>query len=54
MDFTGSTATKNGGSMAMFDYRNYNYDQSLLYLQPPWFPTVEDAYTVILSRELTP
>jgi hypothetical protein len=54
MDFTGSTATANGGSMSMFNTRNYNYDQSLLYLQPPWFPTVEDAYTVILSRELKP
>jgi hypothetical protein len=54
MNFTGSTATKNGGSMSMFTTRNYNYDSSLLYLQPPWFPTVEDAYTVVMSRELAP
>jgi hypothetical protein len=54
MNFTGSTATKMGGSMSMFGTRNYNYDSSLLYLQPPWFPTVEDAYTVVMSRELVP
>jgi hypothetical protein len=54
MDFTGSTATNGGGSMSMFTRRNYNYDTNLLYLQPPWFPTVEDAYTVVLSREVKP
>jgi hypothetical protein len=54
MTFTGSTATKQGGSMSMFGTRNYNYDPNLLYLQPPWFPTVEDAYTVLISRELKP
>ena len=54
MDFTGSTATNGGGSMSMFTRRNYNSDTNLLYLQPPWFPTVEDAYTVVLSREVKP
>ena len=54
MTFTGSTATKQGGSMSMFNTRTYNYDPNLLYLQPPWFPTVEDAYTVVISRELKP
>ena len=39
MIFTGSTATAHGGSMGMFDTRIYNYEPSLLYLQPPWFPT---------------
>ena len=39
--------------MSMFRTRVYQYDDSLLYLQPPWFPTVEDAYTVLLQRELT-
>ncbi len=52
MTFTGSTATKQGGSMSMFNSRTYNYDTTLLYLQPPWFPTVEDAYTVLVSRQL--
>lgn len=52
MNFTGMAATRNGGSMTMFDTRNYDYDQTLLYLPPPWFPTVEEAYTVVLFREL--
>jgi hypothetical protein len=36
----------------MFNTRVYSYDTSLLYLPPPWFPVIEDAYTVILFREL--
>ncbi len=52
MTFTGSTATYGGGSMSMFLTRNYNYDDSLLYLQPPWFPSVGNGYTVPLFREL--
>jgi hypothetical protein len=23
-----------------------------VYLPPPWFPTIQDAYTVVLSREV--
>jgi hypothetical protein len=53
MTFTGSTATYGGGSMALFSTRVYQYDSSLLYLPPPWFPTLQDAYTIVLSRELT-
>lgn len=54
MTFTGSTATNQGGYMSMFTNRVYNYDDTLLYLPPPWFPTVDDAYTVSLFREITP
>jgi hypothetical protein len=53
MTFTGSTVTYAGGYMSMFAVRVYNYDSTLLYLQPPWFPTIEDAYTVLLFRELS-
>jgi hypothetical protein len=53
MTFTGSTATYGGGSMGLFQTRTYQYDTSLLYLPPPWFPTLQDAYTIVLSRELT-
>ncbi|MCW2977384.1 MAG: hypothetical protein JWM06_2665 [Actinomycetia bacterium] len=53
MTFTGSTATYGGGSMSLFQTRTYQYDSSLLYLPPPWFPTLQDAYTIVLSRELT-
>jgi len=54
MTFTGSTATNGGGYMSMFTTRVYNYDDTLLYLPPPWFPAVEDAYTVSLFREVKP
>ena len=52
MKFRGSSATKNGGSLTMFDTRDYGYQADLQYLPPPWFPTVEDAYTIVLFREL--
>jgi hypothetical protein len=54
MNFTGSSATADGGSMTMFSTRNYSYDSTLQYLPPPWFPTLEDAYTVLFFRELPP
>lgn len=54
MNFYGSTATNNGGYMSMFATRNYNYDTTLLYLPPPWFPTVNDAYQVAMFREVKP
>jgi Tfp pilus assembly protein PilX len=53
MTFQGSTSTNLGGSMGMFQTRVYQYDDTLLYLQPPWFPTVDGAFTILLSRELT-
>jgi hypothetical protein len=53
MTFTGSTATNDGGSMSMFGTRVYNYDPNLLWLLPPWFPTVDKPYSVYLEREIT-
>ncbi len=50
--FTGSTATYGGGSMGLFGTRVYQYDSTLVYLPPPWFPTIQDAYTIVLSREV--
>jgi hypothetical protein len=50
--FNGGVATNKGGSMSMFKTRFYNYDPNLLYLSPPWFPTVGDAYTVLMEREV--
>jgi hypothetical protein len=54
MNFTGSTATNLGGHMSMFDTRNYLYDTNLLFLQPPYFPVLEEAYTVLFFREVNP
>jgi hypothetical protein len=52
MNFTGSSATNLGGDLTMFDTRNYGYAPELQYLPPPWFPIIQDAYTVLLFREL--
>ena len=52
--FTGSSATNLGGYMNQYATRVYNYDSTLSYLQPPWFPTIDYAYTVLLFRELPP
>jgi hypothetical protein len=52
MTWYGSSTTNLGGDWTMFDARDYSYDETLLYLPPPWFPTIEDAYTIVLFREL--
>ena len=38
--------------MSMFGTPVYNYDQNLLWLLPPWFPSVDKPKTVLLQREL--
>lgn len=53
MTFRGMAATEDGGSFSgMFDNRDYGYDESFQWLPPPWFPVVEDAYTILFFREL--
>lgn len=57
----GSSATHNGSTasylnpyMNQFDNRTYDYDTTLQYLPPPWFPALEDTYRIDLFREVTP
>lgn len=50
--FTGSVATNGSPYMDMFSVREYSYDRNLVYLQPPYFPVLEEAYTVLFYREL--
>lgn len=55
MTFIGSTATRNGGSMAgEYGNRLYQYDDSLRYLSAPWFPSLPNSMTVLYSREIAP
>ncbi len=54
MTYSGATATKLGGYMTMFNTRIYTYDPNLLYLPPPWFPTLEQTYTTLLFRQVPP
>ncbi len=50
----GAVATNLGGAMSMFTTRNYLYDSNLLFLQPPYWPGVGDAYVIVGYRELVP
>lgn len=50
--YHGSTATNLGGYMNQYAVRSYEYDRNLLFLQPPYFPVLEDAYTIELFREV--
>lgn len=48
-DRGGSTGV---GCMTSYDDRFYKYDATLLYLPPPWFPTIDLPYTILLFREV--
>jgi hypothetical protein len=53
MPSSGGGCSTSGGFMSMFaTARVYQYDETLLYLQPPWFPTIGDSLTMLLFREL--
>lgn len=52
MNFTGMSATADGGYFTQFATRNYSYDDNLQYLPPPWFPVVGDAYVIQFFREI--
>ncbi len=54
MTFTGSAATATGGSFSEYDNRIYGYDPNLQFLSPPWFPAIDDTYTVTFFREVAP
>jgi hypothetical protein len=36
----------------MFATRNYNYDANLLFLQPPYWPSLGNSFTILVQREL--
>ncbi len=53
MNHRGSSATADGGSFSgRYCERNYLYDDSLQYLPPPWFPTLDPSYEISSFREL--
>ena len=53
MRHRGSSALDRGGSFSgWFDNRDYLYDDSLQYLPPPWFPTLDPNYEIVSFREL--
>jgi Tfp pilus assembly protein PilX len=38
---------------SMFSVRNYNYDNDLLFVQPPIWPSLGQAFTILLQRQLS-
>jgi Tfp pilus assembly protein PilX len=52
MNFSGSSSTADGGDMTMFDTRNYDYDDNLRFLLPPWFPSQGNPWITSVFREL--
>lgn len=53
MTHNGSLANKlMGNGMTQFTNRYYNFDQNLLTLQPPWFPTLPKPYKIISYQTL--
>ena len=53
MRHRGSAAVEVSGSFSgKFDCRGFFYDDSLTYLPPPWFPTLDPDYNILSFREL--
>jgi hypothetical protein len=57
MTFYGSTAVygQPGSAISMsgmFNERSYNYDNHLLFAQPPYWPTLGNAFTIVVQREV--
>jgi len=66
MNFYGSTAvygitpcsTSKGADCTIiyfsgfFTTRNYNYDPNLLFVQPPYWPTLGNAFTILVQRQI--
>ncbi|HTZ06842.1 MAG TPA: hypothetical protein VMB53_13990 [Gaiellaceae bacterium] len=59
MTIYGSTAVYGNGAgnssivmTNMFNARSYNYDPNLLFVQPPQWPTLGNAFTILVQREI--
>ena len=37
----------------LFNTRNYNYDNDLLFVQPPIWPSLGQAFTILVQRQLS-
>jgi hypothetical protein len=57
MNFYGSSALygQPGSAISMsgmFNTRNYNYDSNLIFLPPPFFPSLGNAFTILVQRQI--
>jgi hypothetical protein len=54
MTFTGSQAMAKGGNSSVSGTRVYNYDDTLAFLRPPLFPTINGTWETAYWREVDP
>ena len=54
MTYIGAQATANGGYASQFLQREYQYDEVLQRLRPPFYPIIEGSWTTRYWREVTP
>lgn len=53
MTYTGSQTTAGGGYATMFRSREYNYDETLQFLRPPFYPIIEGSWRTRYWREVS-
>ena len=55
LTFRGMAVTQNGGSFGTFPgAHDYGYDTNLMFLIPPWFPSLGNPWQSSVFRELPP
>jgi hypothetical protein len=54
MTYIGSQTTYGGGYASMFDDRNYQYDDTLLYQRPPLYPLISGSWNTVYWHEVLP
>jgi len=54
MLYVGSQTMRNGGYATMFDTREYQYDETLQRLRPPFYPILEGSWDTFYWREVKP
>ena len=52
MHYIGAQATREGGYASMFREREYEYDETLQRLRPPFYPVLEGAWSTRYWREV--
>ncbi len=54
MTFIGAQATAEGGYASMFKRREYQYDENLRRIRPPFYPIIEGSWATRYWREVDP
>ena len=54
MTYIGAQATADGGYASMFLSRQYDYDENLQRIRPPFYPIIEGSWTARYWREVEP